>query len=88
MPFLDSSLLPGDKESSRNSTSSWQSSESEDNDANIGSAGIATPNFLANISMEEGLGGEQFEASGSDGEGFNFNRGPPAWLSDSSSNSD
>lgn len=88
MPFLDSSLLPGDRKSSRESTSSWQSSESDDNDPNISSTAITTSNFLANISMEEGLGGERFEASESDADGFDFHQGPPAWLSDSSSNSD
>ena len=83
MPFLASSLLPGARSPSQESTSSWQSSESEEKNKSIS----ATPNFLANISMDHELG-EAFEASGSDGEGGDTKKGPSVWFeSDSDSNS-
>ena len=93
MPFLDSSLLPGNRSPGIESTSSWESSKSEGEGGKGGvdaKSGVTapTPNFLANISLEGNLG-EQFEASGTEEErGFEFKRRPPSWLSDSESSSD
>ena len=82
LPFLHSSL-PRPPGSSKGSTSSWQSSDSEGGGAPPSSIS-ATPTFLANLSVGAALGER---LSGSEGEGGKFQTVPP-WLSANSSDSD
>ncbi len=97
MPFLDSSFLPRIRSPGIHSASSWESSHSEGGtigELAVGAAGTqsggmdSTPNFLADINMEDSLG-EGFEASeGEEPGAFEFKKGPRDWLSDSGSSSD
>lgn len=83
LPFLHSSLLPRSAGSSKGSTSSWQSSDSEGGGKPPSSIS-ATPTYLANLSVGTALGDR---LSGSEGEGFEFQKGP-SWISANSSDSD
>ena len=89
LPFLDSSLISHDNNMSRDSVSSWPSSDSDGNNGSKMS-GVAmttstptapTPNFLSNIGMEgnDVIGGELVGPADEGGKGS----GPRVWLSGS-----
>ena len=100
MPFLDSSLVEKERRVSQDSTSSWQSSNSDTNDRSINidlssvtptTAGamatptVPTPTFLAPISMEaEDVLGGGLGEAEPDRTGVG---GAPQWFSPPSSTS-